>query len=150
MLFLIRIVKKLLQLIWDFLSLYTANKEKESPPKKEKPSRCFLRPAGVFIFSASPNLLRSLSCCAHVRDKFPSCHFVTSCLGFVPRSNSFAIEPLALVCSIFSLSGLAIFDCVVRPQIRSPIGEEQLIRPNRGGCHEVTGGEFIANVCAAR
>ena len=68
LLFLIRIVKKLLQLIWDFLSLYTANKEKESPPKKEKPSRCFLRPAGVFIFSASPNLLRSLLCYAHVRD----------------------------------------------------------------------------------
>ena len=39
-------------------------------------------------------------------------------LGFAPRSQSFAIEPLALVCSICSLSGLAT-NCVVRPQIRS-------------------------------
>ena len=124
LLFLIRIVNKLLQIVWDFLSLYTANKEKESPPKKEKPSRCFLRPAGVFIFSALPNLLRSLLCFAHVRDKFPSCHFVTSCLGFVPRSNSFAIEPSALICSLFSLSGLATFGCVVRSQIRSPNGAD--------------------------
>ena len=29
------------------------------------------------------------------------------CLGFAPRSNSFAIEPSVQVCSIFSLSGLA-------------------------------------------
>ncbi len=29
------------------------------------------------------------------------------CLGFAPRSNSFAIEPSVQACSIFSLSGLA-------------------------------------------
>ena len=31
-----------------------------------------------------------------------------TCLGFAPRSESFAIEPLVQVCSISSLSGLAL------------------------------------------
>ncbi len=39
-------------------------------------------------------------------------------LGFAPRSESFAIEPLVQVCSIPSLSGLTHFVRVVRPQIR--------------------------------
>jgi len=41
-----------------------------------------------------------------------------NCLGFAPRSESFAIEPLVQVCSISSLSGLTHFVRVVRPQIR--------------------------------
>ena len=38
------------------------------------------------------------------------------CLGFAPRSNSFAIEPSVQVCSIFSLSGRAIFPPSVKEQ----------------------------------
>ena len=40
------------------------------------------------------------------------------CLGFAPRSNSFAIEPSVQVCSIFSLSGLAI--SLRRPSANPP------------------------------
>ena len=46
-----------------------------------------------------------------------------TCLGFAPRSESFAKGPMVQVCSISSLSGLA-HTCVVRTQIRSHNGEE--------------------------
>lgn len=41
---------------------------------------------------------------------YPGC----DCLGFPPRSNSFAIEPAVQLCSIFSLSGLTRL-CSCRP-----------------------------------
>ena len=51
--------------------------------------------------------------------KAPSPSARSRCLGFPPRSNSFAFEPTVQLCSIFSLSGLTRFTRIVRTEIRS-------------------------------
>ena len=51
--------------------------------------------------------------------KAPSPSARSRCLGFPPRSNSFAFEPTVQLRSIFSLSGLTRLTRVVRTEIRS-------------------------------
>ena len=70
----------------------------------------------LIVFAISQNLKNLFSDIFFTKEKVGWRWW--ECLGFAPRSNSFAIEPSVQVCSIFSLSGLAI--SLRRPSANPP------------------------------